>query len=86
MLSVYIFLLLTMSQVGLGYLQHKQVDFGLKVFFHLTQGAVDKNLAFSPYGLTSVLAMAQLGAAGHTQKALINAMGFSLQGDTDYRL
>ncbi|KAK2852105.1 hypothetical protein Q5P01_008381 [Channa striata] len=65
--------------MGLGHLQDKQTDFGLKVFFHLTQDALDKNLAFSPYGTASVLAMAQLGAAGHTHKALTTVMGFSLQ-------
>ncbi|KAF3697437.1 Plasminogen activator inhibitor 1 [Channa argus] len=79
MIGVYTFLLLTMSKVGLGHLQAKQTDFGLKVFFQLTLDALDKNVAFSPYGMTSVLAMAQLGAAGHTHKALTTVMGFSLQ-------
>lgn len=73
--------LLALSRVGLGSLQDKQTDFGLKVFSQLTHGAVDRNLVFSPYGVTSVLAMAQLGAAGHTHKALTTAMGFSLQGE-----
>lgn len=81
MLGVNIFLLLTLSRVGLCSLQDKQTDFGFKVFFQLTQGAVDKNVAFSPYGMTSILAMAQLGAAGHTLNALTTSMGFSLQGD-----
>ncbi|XP_042257034.1 plasminogen activator inhibitor 1 [Thunnus albacares] len=79
MLCVYIFLLLTLSRVGLGSLQDKQTDFGLKVFSQLAQGSVDQNVAFSPYGVASVLAMAQLGAAGSTRKALNTAMGFSLQ-------
>lgn len=76
---MYIFLLLTLSRVGLGSLQDKQTDFGLKVFSQLAQGSVDQNVAFSPYGVASVLAMAQLGAAGSTRKALNTAMGFSLQ-------
>ncbi|GAA6229032.1 plasminogen activator inhibitor 1 [Lates japonicus] len=79
MLCAYIFMLLTLSRVGLGSLQDKQTDFGLKVFLQLGQGSVDKNLAFSPYGVASVLSMAQLGAAGNTRKALTTAMGFSLQ-------
>nr|XP_019955647.1 PREDICTED: plasminogen activator inhibitor 1 [Paralichthys olivaceus] len=79
MFCAYIFLLLTLSRVGLGSLQDKQTDFGLKVFFQLSQGFADKNLAFSPYGAASVLSMAQLGAAGNTRKALTTAMGFSLQ-------
>ncbi|XP_034712700.1 plasminogen activator inhibitor 1 [Etheostoma cragini] len=79
MLCVSIFLLLTLSRVGLGSLQDKQTDFGLKVFSQLAQDSVDKNMALSPYGVASVLAMAQLGAAGNTRKALTAAMGFSLQ-------
>ncbi|XP_059210970.1 plasminogen activator inhibitor 1 [Centropristis striata] len=79
MLCVYIFLLLTLSRVGLGSLQDKQTDFGLKVFSQLAQDSADKNVALSPYGVASVLGMAQLGAAGNTRKALTAAMGFSLQ-------
>uniref|UniRef100_A0A8D3A999 Plasminogen activator inhibitor 1 n=1 Tax=Scophthalmus maximus TaxID=52904 RepID=A0A8D3A999_SCOMX len=79
MLCAYIFLLLTLSRVGLGSLQDKQNDFGMKVFFQLSQGSVDKNVALSPYGVASILSMAQLGAAGNTRKALTAAMGFSLQ-------
>lgn len=81
MLCAYIFLLLTLSRVGLGSLQDKQNDFGMKVFFQLSQGSVDKNVALSPYGVASILSMAQLGAAGNTRKALTAAMGFSLQGE-----
>lgn len=76
---MYIFLLLTLSKVGLGSLQDKQTDFGLKVFSQLAQDSADKNVALSPYGVASVLAMAQLGAAGNTRRALTAAMGFSLQ-------
>ncbi|XP_031135206.1 plasminogen activator inhibitor 1 [Sander lucioperca] len=79
MLCVSIFLLLTLSRVGLGSLQDKQTDFGLKVFSQLAKDSVDENMALSPYGVASVLAMAQLGAAGNTRKALTAAMGFSLQ-------
>ncbi|KAM9335186.1 plasminogen activator inhibitor 1 [Symphorus nematophorus] len=79
MLCVYIFVLLTLSRAGLGSLQDKQTDFGLKVFSQLAQNSADKNVALSPYGVASVLAMAQLGAAGNTRKALTAAMGFSLR-------
>ncbi|XP_029310781.1 plasminogen activator inhibitor 1 [Cottoperca gobio] len=79
MLCVYISLLLTLSRVGLGSLQDKQTDFGLKVFSQLAHDSPDKNVALSPYGVASVLAMAQLGAAGSTRRALTAAMGFSLQ-------
>ncbi|XP_008301620.1 plasminogen activator inhibitor 1 isoform X2 [Stegastes partitus] len=79
MLCVAIFLLLTMSRVGLGSLQDKQTDFGLKVFSLLAQGSMNKSVAFSPYGISSLLTMAQLGADGKTREALTTAMGFSLQ-------
>lgn len=77
---MYVLLMLTLSRVGLGSLQDKQTDFGLKVFSQLAQSSVDKNVALSPYGVASVLAMAQLGAAGKTHRALTSAMGFSLLG------
>lgn len=80
MLSVYIMMLLALSRVGQGSLQDKQTDFGLKVFSQLAQSSVDKNVVLSPYGVASVLAMAQLGAAGKTRRALTSAMGFSLLG------
>ncbi|XP_033995556.1 plasminogen activator inhibitor 1 [Trematomus bernacchii] len=79
MLCVYISLLLALSTVGLGSLTDRQTDFGLKVFSQLARDSVDQNVALSPYGVASVLAMAQTGAAGSTRKALTAAMGFSLQ-------
>uniref|UniRef100_A0A3B4FV98 Plasminogen activator inhibitor 1 n=1 Tax=Pundamilia nyererei TaxID=303518 RepID=A0A3B4FV98_9CICH len=79
MLCVYIFLVLALSRVGLSSLQDKQTDFGLKVFYQLAQESTDKNVVLSPYGVASVLAMAQLGANGNTSKALTTAMGFSLR-------
>ena len=78
---MYIFLLLTLSRAGLSSLQDKQTDFGLKVFSQLAQDSVDQNVALSPYGVASVLSMAQLGASGSTRRALTAAMGFSLQGE-----
>uniref|UniRef100_A0A671XPC9 Plasminogen activator inhibitor 1 n=2 Tax=Sparus aurata TaxID=8175 RepID=A0A671XPC9_SPAAU len=79
MLCVYAFLFLILNGVGLGSLQDKLNDFGLKVFTQLAQSSEDKNVALSPYGVSTVLAMAQLGAAGSTRRALTTAMGFSLQ-------
>lgn len=81
---MYIFVLLLVSRPGLGSLQDKQTDFGLKVFQQLAQDSGDQNVAMSPYGVASILAMAQLGAAGNTHKALTSAMGFSLQGEHSY--
>lgn len=80
MLFAYSLLLLALSRAALSSLQDKQTDFGLKVFSQLSQSSVDKNVAMSPYGAVSVLAMAQLGAAGKTLRALNSAMGFSLLG------
>ncbi|XP_008317722.2 plasminogen activator inhibitor 1 [Cynoglossus semilaevis] len=79
MLCVYMFLLLTLGRKGLASLQDKQTDFGLKLFFQLSQDSLDRNVAVSPYGAASVLSMAQLGAAGNTRKVLRAALGFSLQ-------
>uniref|UniRef100_A0A8C6PSH9 Serpin domain-containing protein n=1 Tax=Nothobranchius furzeri TaxID=105023 RepID=A0A8C6PSH9_NOTFU len=74
---------LWLSCLGLGScsLREKQTDFGLKVFSQLAQGSVHQNLVFSPYGVTSVMAMAQLGANGNTLKALTTTLGFSLHGE-----
>lgn len=81
MLLAYTLLFLALSPLGLSSLQDKQTDFGLKIFSQLSQSSVDRNVAMSPYGAVSVLAMAQLGAAGKTLKALNSAMGFSLLGE-----
>ncbi|XP_041635977.1 plasminogen activator inhibitor 1 [Cheilinus undulatus] len=76
---VYVFLILTLSRAALSSLQDKQTDFGLKVFSQLAKTSANQNVAVSPYGVASVLTMAQLGAAGNTRRALNAAMGFSLQ-------
>lgn len=81
MICVYIFLLLALSRGTLGSLQDKQTKFGLKVFSQLVMDATDENLAFSPYGIASIMAMAQLGANRNTQRSLTTVMGFSLQGE-----
>lgn len=81
MLFTYTLLLMALSHTALSSLQDKQTDFGLKVFSQLSKSSKDKNVAMSPYGAVSVLAMAQLGAAGKTLRALNSAMGFSLLGE-----
>ncbi|KAI1898862.1 hypothetical protein AGOR_G00076770 [Albula goreensis] len=71
---------LCLCGVGLcNVLQEKQVDFGLRVFSEVSRSSPYKNIAFSPYGISSILGMAQLGASGSTLKALTSSMGFSLQ-------
>lgn len=57
----------------------KQTDFGFRVFSHLTQDLPNKSVVFSPYGISSVLSLAQLGSSGNTRKAMTATMGFSLQ-------
>ncbi|XP_053715915.1 plasminogen activator inhibitor 1 [Synchiropus splendidus] len=78
MQCVYILLLLTLGG-SLASLHDKQTDFGLKVFSQLAKTSAHKNVALSPYGVTSVMAMAQLGAAGSTRRSLTAVMDFSLQ-------
>lgn len=81
MLFTYTLLLLALNHVGLGSLQDKQTDFGLRVFSQLSQSLTDKNMAMSPYGAVSIITMAQLGAAGKTLRALDSATGYSLLGE-----
>lgn len=61
-------------------MQEKQTDFGLQVFSKVVQSSPDRNLVLSPYGISSVLGMAQLGAYGSTLQMLTSKMGYSLQG------
>ncbi len=61
-------------------MQEKQTDFGLQVFSEVVQSSPNRNLVLSPYGVSSVLGMAQLGANGSTLQKLTSKMGYSLQG------
>ncbi|KAG5852104.1 hypothetical protein ANANG_G00058910 [Anguilla anguilla] len=80
MLYVFLWISLCLCRMGLcNILQEKQTDFGLRVFSEVSHSSPDQNLAFSPYGISSILGMAQLGASGSTLKALTSSMGFSLQ-------
>ncbi|KAM9500277.1 plasminogen activator inhibitor 1 [Clarias gariepinus] len=60
-------------------LQEQQTDFGLRVFSKAAQAHPHQNLLLSPYGLSSMLGMAQLGANGITLKTLKRRMGYSLK-------
>lgn len=57
---------------------HQATDFGVKVFKHVVQASQDRNVVFSPYGVSSVLAMLQLTTAGKTQQQIQDAMGFKI--------
>lgn len=60
---------------------HQATDFGVKVFKHVVQASQDRNVVFSPYGVSSVLAMLQLTTAGKTQQQIQDAMGFKINGE-----
>ncbi|XP_024229117.1 plasminogen activator inhibitor 1 [Oncorhynchus tshawytscha] len=79
MLCLYVCFLLSLSGAALSNLQEKQTDFGMRVFCHVAQTSRGSNLAFSPYGVATILGMAQLGAGGNTRKTLNAKLGFSLQ-------
>lgn len=53
-------------------------DFGVKVFQQVAEASGDSNVAFSPYGVASVLAMLQLTASGDTRTQIQEAMGFHI--------
>uniref|UniRef100_A0A8C1UZE1 Plasminogen activator inhibitor 1 n=2 Tax=Cyprinus carpio TaxID=7962 RepID=A0A8C1UZE1_CYPCA len=76
-LIVLIFTLCGSSLCNL--MQEKQTDFGLQVFSEAIKSAPDRNLVLSPYGISSVLGMAQLGAYGSTLQMLTSKIGYSLQ-------
>ncbi|XP_077598624.1 plasminogen activator inhibitor 1 [Stigmatopora nigra] len=58
-------------------LADKHNALGFKVFAHLA--SAERNLVFSPHGLSAVLSMAQLGATGTTGEAMKRVMGYSLR-------
>ncbi|XP_055461140.1 plasminogen activator inhibitor 1 [Psammomys obesus] len=57
---------------------HQATDFGVKVFQRVLQASRDRNVVFSPYGVSSVMAMLQLTTAGKTLQQIQDAMGFSV--------
>ncbi|KAL7876021.1 hypothetical protein AOLI_G00109840 [Acnodon oligacanthus] len=80
MQALCVFLILAICGSALGsFLQKQQTDFGLRVFSEASRSHPGKNLAMSPYGISSVMGMVQLGAYGSTLKTLQAHMGYSLQ-------
>nr|XP_033781052.1 plasminogen activator inhibitor 1 [Geotrypetes seraphini] len=53
-------------------------DFGMRVFQEVAKSSEDKNMAFSPYGVSAVLAMVQLGATGNTKSQIKEAMKYGI--------
>lgn len=65
---------------------HQATDFGVKVFQHVVQASKDRNVVFSPSGVSSVLAMLQLTTAGKTRQQIQDAMGFKINGESGGRV
>ncbi|KAJ7313343.1 hypothetical protein JRQ81_004635 [Phrynocephalus forsythii] len=63
---------------GVSRLARLSTDFGIKIFQEVVRGSKDHNVAFSPYGAASVLAMLQMAAAGETRRQIKDAMGYGL--------
>ncbi|XP_061445209.1 plasminogen activator inhibitor 1 [Rhineura floridana] len=63
---------------GPGGLSRLSTDFGVKVFREVARASKDRNVAFSPYGVASVLAMLQMAAAGETRSQIKEAMAFGV--------
>ncbi|XP_072833446.1 plasminogen activator inhibitor 1 isoform X2 [Pogona vitticeps] len=63
---------------GVSRLARLSTDFGIKVFQEVAKGSKDRNVAFSPYGAASVLAMLQMAAAGETRGQIKEAMGYGV--------
>lgn len=80
MQTMYMWLVLHLLAAGqCNVLEERQLDFGLRVFSEVS--SQDKNVVFSPYGVTTVMSMVQLGASGATLNVLKSGMGFSLKGE-----
>ncbi|XP_066537418.1 plasminogen activator inhibitor 1 [Hoplias malabaricus] len=80
MQTLVVFLTLAFYGSTLGsLLQKQQTDFGLRVFSEAALSYSDQNFAMSPYGISSVMGMAQLGAYGSTLASLKSQMGYSLK-------
>ncbi|XP_007440468.2 plasminogen activator inhibitor 1 isoform X2 [Python bivittatus] len=54
-------------------------DFGVKVFREVTKASKDQNVAFSPYGVASVVAMLQVASGGSTRSQIQDAVVYSLK-------
>lgn len=56
-------------------------DFGVRVFREVTKASKDQNLAFSPFGVASVVAMLQVASGGNTRGQIKDALAYSLKGE-----
>lgn len=54
-------------------------DFGVRVFREVTKASKDQNLAFSPFGVASVVAMLQVASGGNTRGQIKDALAYSLK-------
>ncbi|CAM4707195.1 plasminogen activator inhibitor 1 [Caretta caretta] len=57
---------------------HLSADFGVKVFREVAKASPDRNVAFSPFGVASVLAMLQMAAAGESRSQIKAAMEYGV--------
>ncbi|KAL8176950.1 UNVERIFIED_CONTAM: Plasminogen activator inhibitor 1 [Gekko kuhli] len=64
---------------GASRLARLSTDLGARLFGELTQRSPDRNVAFSPHGAASVLAMLQAAAGGETRGQLERAMAYGLR-------
>lgn len=65
---------------GAARLACRAADFGARLFGEVIRRSPDRNVAFSPYGAASVLAMLQAAAGGETRRQLERAMAYGLSG------
>ncbi|MBN3272777.1 PAI1 inhibitor, partial [Polyodon spathula] len=79
MQSLIVSLLLVAGALG-SLLPEMDSDFGMRVFREVLRSpAGERNLVFSPYGLSTVMGMVQLGAAGQTYAQVRGAMGYAVE-------
>lgn len=53
-------------------------DFGVRVFREVVKASSDRNVAFSPFGVASVLGMLQMAAAGESRSQIKAAMEYGV--------
>ncbi|CAI5791658.1 Hypothetical predicted protein, partial [Podarcis lilfordi] len=67
-----------LARPGVSRVASLSTDFGVRVFREVAAASGERNVAFSPYGVASVLAMLQMAAAGETRRQIQDSMAFSL--------
>ncbi|XP_028653843.1 plasminogen activator inhibitor 1 [Erpetoichthys calabaricus] len=79
-MKTFTFFLLLVGGALSNKVAESDVDFGNKVFWKVLESPLaQRNLVLSPYGVSSVLRMLQLGADGRTHMQMRAAMGYSVQ-------